>query len=430
MRKLVICMVLFCLIASNIPITSIAATNTTGVVTATSLNVRYEPTTKSKIIGSLKKGSKVNVLSQKKDWIEIPFGKGKAWVSSSYISINKTTVQVQKEYVTASTLNVRKNATTTSSVLFTLQKGQAVTILSKKTGWKQVKAENGKVGWVSDKYLSTQKPTANAPAPVKTNQVVITANNVNIRSGPGTKYSVIQTVNIGTAFESIGTQGDWTKIKLQSKKEGWVASWLIKKKDANVKPPAPPTPSIPISTSNLKGKRIVIDAGHGGYDSGTVGKTYGSLERDLTLSTSILLAKKLQQAGAFVTLTRSDNTYLSLSSRVNKSHQAFADSFVSVHFNSASSSARGIMSFYYTANKEKKLAESIQGELLKQTSMVNQNVRFGDYHVIRENKQPAVLLELGFLSNSVEELLVSSKGYQEKAANGIVSGLSRYFTNL
>jgi N-acetylmuramoyl-L-alanine amidase len=122
------------------------------------------------------------------------------------------------------------------------------------------------------------------------------------------------------------------------------------------------------------------------------------------------------------------SNYISLNKRVEISHYHFADAFISLHYNSAlDTRASGLLTFYY-GQKDIKLADSVHSGLLQaSTGLPGGNVRFGNFHVLRENKQPAVLVELGFLSNPFDEMTVRSDSFQSKAASGITNGLAKYF---
>ena len=177
--------------------------------------------------------------------------------------------------------------------------------------------------------------------------------------------------------------------------------------------------------SVLKGRVIVLDPGHGGYDSGTRGVTY--LEKTLTLRTALELKPLLESAGAKVIMTRNSDYYLSLTQRVNISNYNKAHAFISLHYNAYSSTSSGVMTFYYSSSKDAELSSSVQSSLAASTQLRNIGYKYGNYHVLRENRQPAALVELGFLSNPTEEKLVATTTYQKKAANGIYNGLFRYF---
>jgi N-acetylmuramoyl-L-alanine amidase len=85
------------------------------------------------------------------------------------------------------------------------------------------------------------------------------------------------------------------------------------------------------------------------------------------------------------------------------------------------------MTGYYYYSYQKPLAQYLYTSTLNQTRLKDRGLRFGDFHVIRENSQKATLLELGYLSNPEEELTLTSGLFQESAATGIYNGLARYF---
>lgn len=136
---------------------------------------------------------------------------------------------------------------------------------------------------------------------------------------------------------------------------------------------------------------------------------------------------KLKRAGVNAVLTRSDDTYISLQSRVGISVKNNANAFVSIHYNSSIiPSANGITTFYYNSAKDKALANVIHKEMVRHVNLRNRGVQFGNYFVLRENKRPAALLELGFLSNPMEEWTVSTNAYQEKISQAIYKAVVKY----
>ncbi|CAM3956458.1 SH3b domain-containing protein [Mesobacillus thioparans] len=366
-------------------------------VNADVLNVRSQPGTSYSIVGKLKESQVVTVYEQKNGWSRIVYGTVKGWVATQYISATTWT-----GYVTATNLNFR--SAPGGSVLGTLPKGTAVTVHGNDGTWLKVYATTlGKTGWVSGSYVSKQKPATTTTV----SKVVLKANS-NIRKGPGTSYAILYTEKAGTFMDKLGESNGWVKVKSPTGIIGWVSGTLVR--DPN---------------SVLKGKVIVLDPGHGGYDSGTRGVTY--LEKTLTLRTALELKPLLERAGAKVILTRSSDSYISLAQRVNVSNNNKAQAFISLHYNAYSSTSTGVMTFYYNSSKDAALAGLIQSNLVATTQLRNMGSRYGNYHVLRENRQPAALVELGFLSNPNEEKLIATTTYQKKAANGIYNGLFHYF---
>ncbi|WNB90747.1 SH3 domain-containing protein [Bacillus sp. NEB1478] len=426
-------------------------------VTATSLNVRKGPSINYSTIGSLRNGTIVTVQKEQGKWSNITSGALNGWVSNAYLldqsatapvkpapSGNNSNPSTQGKWakVTATSLNFRSSGSANAPIIGSLKNGTAVQILNEANGWSSVQTADGKRGWVSNVYLSVQ----NGPSPVQTTpkpdvkppaappssvykKVVVMADGVNLRQGPSTSYLIVGRADQGDEYAYVQSKNDWVQIKLSNGSSAWIAGWLVAIQQHSQSPSTSPGPvSSNPSMKGLKGKRIVIDPGHGGYDPGTNGKAQGTHESDLTLMSARLLATELSKAGAIVVLTRSDNTYVSLNKRVEISHYYFADAFVSLHYNSANDSrATGLLTFYY-GQKDISLANTVhKGLLAAGTGLPGGNVRFGDFHVLRENKQPAILVELGFLSNPFDERTVRSNSFQSKAAIGITNGLANYF---
>ena len=197
---------------------------------------------------------------------------------------------------------------------------------------------------------------------------------------------------------------------------------------------------------NRRISRIVIDPGHGGKDSGAKGKLY--TEKAVALDVAKKLATNLRGYGFQVYLTRTGDSFPSLSGRCSFAKKRKGDLFLSLHCNSASVAAKGIETFlltpkgasstsggskrkkYTTANTFDKynarLAFEIQNALVSQTKGVCRGIKHAQFVVLDKAPCPAVLIEIGFLSNKGEERLLGSKSYQNKVALGIARGVMKY----
>ncbi|QNG61103.1 SH3 domain-containing protein [Bacillus sp. PAMC26568] len=404
-----------------------------GKVSATSLNVRNQPSTKGSTIGSLKKNAAVTITKTQDKWYEIQYNGQKGWVHSDFISASSGKAPTpapatggKTGKVTASSLNIRSSGSLNGSVVGSISKNTQVTILETKNGWHHIRYSNNKNGWVSSSYISIVNESTNTDkgtgAPNQS-KVSILQNGTNIRKSPSTNASILKRANAGEQFSVVSKEGDWFKIQLSGNATGFVAGWVVSQSNGGESVSRPGGDV----TSYLKNKTIVIDPGHGGRDSGAIG-TRGSLEKNLTLSTAKLVYDKLKASGANVHLTRSNDSYISLSSRVSTAHYRNADAFISLHFDSISNkTVHGMTAYYYSSSKDKPLASPVHSELMKQTKLKDRGTKVGNYHVLRENKQPSVLLELGYVSNSTEEMTVSSNAFQERVAQGLYYGLAQYF---
>lgn len=173
-------------------------------------------------------------------------------------------------------------------------------------------------------------------------------------------------------------------------------------------------------------KLVVLDAGHGAKDSGAVGVT-GKYEKKFNLAIVLKAAELLKKENKIdVVLTRSDDTFLELKERVAIANNLKADLFISVHANSASSSSASGTETYYERVDSKALANVMHKYLVQATGLTDRGVRYGNFHVIRETKMPAVLLEVGYLSNKTDEALLFTEALQNKVAASIVSGIKEY----
>ncbi|USB34826.1 N-acetylmuramoyl-L-alanine amidase family protein [Paenibacillus sp. YPG26] len=184
--------------------------------------------------------------------------------------------------------------------------------------------------------------------------------------------------------------------------------------------------SNPVTLPGGNGKKlVVIDAGHGGSDPGAISIT-GKNEKTLTLAVVLKVQELLKNVqGIDFVLTRSGDTYPSLSDRVKMANDLKADLFISVHGNSAVSSATGTET-YYTKPDSVELANVMHKYLVEATGLPDRKVRQKSLKVTRETNMPAVLLEIGYLSNKNDEPLLYDDAFQDRVAEGIVAGIKEY----
>ena len=200
-----------------------------------------------------------------------------------------------------------------------------------------------------------------------------------------------------------------------------------------------------VSVSNEAdvGKVIIIDAGHGGEDSGAIGIT-GILEKDLNLSIALQLGEELEKRGYTVILTRTEDKMLYLPEENIKGMRKISDLknrckitenyedciLVSIHMNSyGASKYSGLQVYYQDANDESKiLASKIQNSVRESLQQQNsRQTKSGKSLYILENaKCPSVIVECGFLSNEEECKKLSEKEYQKQLSFSIICGIIEY----
>lgn len=180
-------------------------------------------------------------------------------------------------------------------------------------------------------------------------------------------------------------------------------------------------------------KLIMLDAGHGGTDPGALGKLDGKTinEKDLTLSITYKVKAILDSNGYKTAMTRTGDTLPSLSERPQMANDKNCALFVSVHINSAEDdSANGTEVYYSEENNDNDYGVTSQGfatnileGMLKYMNSRDRGVRMANWAVTRRANMPAVLLEVGFISNEKELKLMCSDDYQNKVARGIAEGI-------
>lgn len=184
---------------------------------------------------------------------------------------------------------------------------------------------------------------------------------------------------------------------------------------------------------------VVIDAGHGGIDGGSVGVNTGITENQLNLVYANKLEKLLRAVGINVYQTRTslDGLYETADDNFKKSDMEKRKEIieninpnlvVSIHMNKFSlSSENGAQVFYNEENENgKKLADNIRDELIKRIDNARELTLSGDYYMVKCTNIPTVIVECGFLSNPEEELSLQNEDYQDTMCYSIFCGIFRY----
>lgn len=198
----------------------------------------------------------------------------------------------------------------------------------------------------------------------------------------------------------------------------------------------------PASSNESPLYTIVIDAGHGGVDPGSIGYKTKVKESEVNLAVSLLLQKKLEDFGANVVMTRTTNAGLyGLSTKNYKKRDmqkrrdiieaVNPNIVVSVHMNSyVRHNLRGAQVFYdKSSSSSELLALSIQDQFASRLPASDKGIAIGDYFMLKCTPAASVIAECGFLSNIEDEKLLIDKAYQEKLADCIFRGIVNYFNH-
>jgi len=186
-------------------------------------------------------------------------------------------------------------------------------------------------------------------------------------------------------------------------------------------------------SGQLRGKRIVVDAGHGGKDTGAPA-VFGCprqviYEKDVVLDIGQRLARLLRAEGAEVTMTRSDDTYVSLRERAALANRLKAEAFVSIHCNSCAepNALRGT-SVYYDHAHSVRLARVVQEEMVAALGTQDKGVRNANFAVIRRTQMPGILVETAFINHEGDRMRLMNTHFRERAARAILQGMIRFFS--
>lgn len=456
------------------------------IVTGSLVNLRADTSTTAAVLGQVANGEKFIVLAEKQvdgaSWYQVKMSSGaKVWIAgwltqkyteetkdnSNYINSDNNIISMvgKKVEVNASSVNLRTEAGTGSTLAGTVNSGVQFTVLAEKTVdskvWYQVKYGSNQV-WIASWYtkqitdstvnMETAKLThltlqsvkqqdgktvitlyhgaGNAYSTLKAtaNQLVLQLNNVylNTNDSINQDYSgALQHLQVQDAGNTaLKVTFDLQKGAYCTVKEDgeYLIITAYNQHAAN--------------ESGLTGKVIVLDPGHGGSDPGAVGRVLGVTDAEIGLNVGQRLRDLLEASGATVIMTRNTDIRVGLNDRPTMANEAEADLFVSIHGNSATNTAAcGIQVYYYAPSTNanlyaqsyvrKELASKVSAGL-QATTGTTSDVRTANYAVLRENDRPSILVETGFLSNAEEEALLAQDSYRQKLAQGIYDGIVAY----
>lgn len=403
-------------------------------VLASTLNVRYGPGLSHEILTQVHDDDQLNVLGEENEWYKVRLESDQiGWVASWLVENEEVSLDNQLYgRITSPEVNVRQFSTTDSNILGTVRQGEEFPILYRENDWVQILFDQ-RVAWLhSDLIAVIDEPTelAAAEEAEPSQKIRVGTDPTNIRYEPTTDAEILTTIRSAEEFDVLSEENDWFEIELTDGSRGFVASWVtetISAETVSAEEALPDTSASHYATT-LAEATIVIDPGHGGYDPGAVASS-GFTEKEVTLNTALKLADRLKSAGVNVILTRSTDEHISLNDRVYHAHQANADAFISLHYDSVeqANTMSGTTTYYYSED-EQPLAETINQQLSQDVRLDNNGVRYGNYQVLRTNAQPSVLLELGYLNNDYDITVVNTDAYQSTVADAVFKALDQYFS--
>lgn len=420
----------------------VALANENMVVVETAvLNVRYGPGLSHDVLTQVEENDRLFLLGEENKWYKVRLSDDQiGWVASWLVDSNDILHDDQQfAIVTADAVNIRQFSTTDSNIIGAVYKDSELQILYQEGDWYQV-LYMGQVAWIHGDYVDiiTTPSAAQADSvqdiPTDSTVVVIgNAQSTNIRSLASMDGEVIHTAGPGERFQYIESVGSWFHIRINENLTGYVADSVATLSTVETQAESVASQDLTgsqyaRSISNISEATIVIDAGHGGRDSGAVSADNSILEKDITLSTAILLRNRLQDAGANVILSRSSDEFVSLDDRVITGHNYQADLFISLHYDAieVANSMSGTTTYYYSESNLE-LANTVNRYLAQLGPLNNNGVRHGNYYVLRANNQPSILLELGYMNSDIDIQHIDTIAYQSTIVEAVYQALREYY---
>lgn len=344
-----------------------------GTVITETLNVRKGPGQNFDSIGRLRQGDQVEVLEFSERWAKIRYQNSEAFVHTLYLDLfeqnNKVKILGQPK------INIQDKRTTVS--------------------W-------SKIGGTLDTSHQTN------------------GNRVEIKTS-ATSIDKVEQILTGVDF-----------IEYDKKTDGYVITLQL---DGNFQAQVSHTVgelTLTVSpkgeSKGIKGKKIVVDPGHGGTDPGAVSN--GIQEKELVLDIGLRVQKLLEEAGAEVIMTRTTDVFITLDERVRIANQNNANSFVSIHANASGETAHGTETYWnnsHSSKESKELAEVIQKKMIEKLGTRDRGVKEARFQVIRQSTMPSVLVEVGFITNKDEAKKMQTDDFRKKAAEAIFEGIVEYY---
>lgn len=407
-----------------------------------------QPSLDATVVTSLDKHQQVNLEQSKDGWLKVSTDTLETgWIPSWFVDHPELETEDSLVAVIDKEMAVYTEATNNSEILGHALIGQVLPVINESLGWLEVEFQE-KTGYLQTK----QQRLANAkdyPShfdfnhpdvdydpklieearkkadPIVTVRVGLQA----LLSAPDRESALVDGPQIGDQFELIDyvygvdddERLDYYYVRDQHGNVGYLEAEIASTQADSI------GHVTQTSASSIKDAVIMIDAGHGGIDAGAVNEAEGILEKEQTFATAQRLQESLEKAGATVILAREGDTNPSLGERTDISNTQAVDAFLSLHYDNAIDyEEMGGTTTYFFHESDEALATAVNDQMADH-EIGNNGTIFGNYYVLRENTRPALLLELGYMSNENDSKYIPSDKYHQEISEAITKGLIAYF---
>lgn len=367
------------------------------IVAVDGLNIRSSAASdnKTNILGKVNTGKELSVFEDQGYWLKVAYNGQFAFVAKEY---TKTEEQIKQENPPSEQKPTEQKPAEEPTTKPTEPEVEEPTTAP------------------TDTEKPTEEPKVDMP-PVQTSSIgIATVNNLNIREQSSSSSTSLAKINRGTVVDVLSHNGYWVEVYYEGT-VGYVDKRYLRLKNT--------------VGNAVQDRIIIIDPGHGGKDPGAVSGQ--AVEKSIVFKVSNLVKQKLEADGAKVLMSRTGDTYPSLDDRITFAKSNYGEMFISLHANSSTNtSPKGTETYYsITSNDNEKedvvLATNINNEIVKNANMSNRGVKREDFKVIRSLTIPAVLVELGFVSNAEDRSKLLDDQYIEIFAQSIYNGIVEYY---
>lgn len=425
---------------SSLSIFGLILQSTNTLDTNVAVTLREQPGTNQAAVTQIEPGTEYSILESQNGWLQIETPQLETgWIPEWQLTnVNITDDQSIAGQARSNTVLFAENSVS-SIALETIPESSYFPINYEADGWAQIEFA-GRVGYVQSSQIdilsrdevpeeelerqavSVESEPEEEPAPSE-NTVIMRQSNQAFLQEPNFNSTILYTPDIYEEFDFISStetdQGEFYLVANQNGSRGYVESRVVSfATDSN-------DHVSDTGVTSMSDAVIVIDAGHGGSDPGAVSADENTYEKNVTLSTAIFLQEYLEAMGATVVQVRSSDIDVSLAERAEISNQNEADVFVSLHYDAGYDPASSGTTTYYYHQDDYELAETVNNHLAS-GPLENLGVLYGNYQVTRENNRPALLLELGYMSNQNDLTYIRSENYQRTMAEGIANGIQEF----
>lgn len=375
------------------------------------VNLRTAPTTSSKIVGQISNGEKIKYIDTFHSWYLVEYNGQQVYMASWLGEI--VSDGSSKVYLIDDKINIRNKPGIYGSVIYQGNKNESFGYYGEIDGWIKIKLPSGEYGYVAGWLVSFN----NNFSINKIEAYKITTDNLRLREGPSLNDTIISVLKYGTKVRVLETNDRWDKIITNDGQVGYSYNEYLKDCDP------------------LEGKSILLNAGHGGRDPGSIGFT-NKFEKTVNLIVTTKLKDCLENLGAKVFMTRTTDTYINRKVRADMADNLSVDLMFSIHHNALTKNDYYGMSTYYDTKNNasgylgKTLAECVYQNVVQINSIYEDGVYDRNFEVLRETDVPAALIEIGFMTNKWEEQNIHLSSFQDETIEKIALGIIEYFDTI